>query len=76
MYFNEFELIENSNKFIRLNDGTYFIDRDPLVFDRIFNYLKSGYVEIRDMTLLETDMLKDDLDYYCIPLPEELQPIR
>ena len=66
-------LVANSDKFKPLDDGTYFIDRNPLVFDRILDYLRTGQLETRELTLLAKDILKDDLDYYCIPVPENLQ---
>ena len=66
-------LIANSDKFKPSEDGSFFIERNPLVFDRILDYLRTGKMDTRDMTLYALDMLKDDLDYYCIPSPTELQ---
>ena len=68
-------LITNSDKFKPRDDGTYFIERNPVVFDRVLDYLRTGKLEIRDLTLLSTNILKDDFDYYCIPLPNELKPL-
>ena len=35
-----YQLIANSDKFKPNDDGTYFIERNPLVFDRILDYLQ------------------------------------
>ena len=65
-------LITNSDRFKPLDDDTYFIERNPLVFDRVFDYLRTGKIETRDLTSLSISILKGDFDYYCIPLPKEL----
>ena len=49
------------------DDGSYFIDRDPLVFDRIMEYFRSGKLDKCDMTPREIAILNNDLDYYQIP---------
>ena len=66
-------LVANSDKFKPLDDGTFFIERNPLVFDRILDYLRTGKLETLELSRYEMKMLMDDLDYYCIPLPSELQ---
>jgi len=66
-------LLANSEKFKTNEEGVFFVDRNPLVFDRILDLFRTGKLELRELTPLMLDMLKDDLDYYCIPLPEELQ---
>ena len=66
-------LVANMDKFKPLDDGTYFIERDPLVFGRILNYLRTGKMDTRDLSPYAVEMLKDDFDYYCIPLPVELK---
>ena len=66
-------LITNSDKFRPSEDGSFFIERNPLVVDRILDYLRTGKMDTRDLTPYELDMLKDDIDYYCIPTPPELQ---
>ena len=65
-------LIDNSDKFKPLDDGTYFIERSPVVFDKVLDYLRTRKLDSRNLTPLSIDLLKDDFDYYCIPLPNEL----
>ena len=66
-------LVANMDTFKPLVDGAFFIERNPLVFGRILDYLRTGRMDIRGLTPYAIDMLTDDLDYYCIPLPIELQ---
>jgi len=66
-----YALVANSDKFKPLDDGTFFIERNPLVFDRILDYLRTGILETLELSPYEMKMLKDDLDYYSIPLPKE-----
>ena len=68
-----YELMENSDKFEPLDDGTYFIERNHLVFEKVLDYLQTGKLDITDLTSSAIDMLKDDFDYYCIPVPDELK---
>ena len=68
-------LLANSNKFKTNEEGVFFVDRNPLVFDRVLDFFRTGKLVIKDLTSYMLDMLKDDMDYYCIPLPEELQPV-
>ena len=68
-------LVANMDKFKPLEDGTFFIERDPLVFGRILNYLRTGKMDTSDLSPYAVDMLKDDLDYYLIPRPVELKDI-
>jgi hypothetical protein len=53
--------------------GAYFIDRNPEVFQRILDYLRRGEMDIRDLNEYQKDLLKDDLKYYSIDLPECLR---
>ena len=71
-----YALVVNSDKFKALDDGTFFVERNPLVFDRILDYLRTGKLKILELSQYEMEMLMDDLDYYCIPLPSELQESR
>ena len=48
------------------DDGSYFIDRDPLVFDRIIEYLRSWKLDKRHLTPREISILNNDLDFYQI----------
>lgn len=68
-----YALVVNSDKFKALDDGTFFVERNSLVFDRILDYLRTGKLETLELSQYEMKMLMDDLDYYCIPLPIELQ---
>jgi len=43
------------------------------VFDRILDYLRTGILETLELSPYQMNMLMDDLDYYGIPLPRELQ---
>ena len=71
-----YALVVNSDKFKALDDGTFFVERNPLVFDRILDYLRTGKLETLELSQYEMKMLMDDLDYYCIPLPSELQEVQ
>lgn len=68
-------LMVNNEKFKLNPNGVYFIDRDPIVFDRILNFLRTGNLNINELTPYLITILNDDLDYYCLPIPLELQPI-
>lgn len=50
--------------------GTYFIDRDPAYFDRILNYLRTGMFSSKDLDDSAIEKLKDDCDYFQIPIAE------
>lgn len=67
-------LIANKDKFKHQEECEFLIERNPLVFDRILDYLRTGKLDIRDLTDYMLDMLRDDLDYYCIPSPKEKIP--
>ena len=66
-------LLANCDKFQTQSDGSFFIDRNPRVFDKILDYFRYGKLEVQELTDVNIDMLKDDFDYYCIPLPKELR---
>ena len=65
-------LITNADNFKANEDGSYFVDRDPSVFGRILNFLRDGKINLEGMTSGMFDLLKKDLDFYCIPPPKEL----
>eukprot|EP01129_Flabellula_baltica_P007657 TRINITY_DN2991_c0_g1_i1.p1 TRINITY_DN2991_c0_g1~~TRINITY_DN2991_c0_g1_i1.p1 ORF type:complete len:343 (+),score=69.68 TRINITY_DN2991_c0_g1_i1:20-1048(+) len=52
-------------------DGEYFIDRDPIVFDRVLNYMRYGYLDMKGLSDREKDMLREDMDYYCLECSED-----
>mmetsp|Transcript_63422 Transcript_63422/g.112733 ORF Transcript_63422/g.112733 Transcript_63422/m.112733 type:complete len:187 (-) Transcript_63422:16-576(-) len=63
-------------------DEPYFIDRDPIVFDRVVQCLRSGEeVDTRELSKRQMEILRDDLAYYQIPtskwelvLPPQMTP--
>ena len=61
-------LISNIEKFNDNKDGVIFIDRDPIVFDRVLNYLRTSKLNMIELTPYTKKILKEDFDYYCIPM--------
>ena len=57
-------LLANCDKFQIQSDGSFFIDRNPRVFDRILDYFRYGKLEIQELTDVNIDMLKDDFDHH------------
>mmetsp|Transcript_30348 Transcript_30348/g.42610 ORF Transcript_30348/g.42610 Transcript_30348/m.42610 type:complete len:311 (+) Transcript_30348:16-948(+) len=55
-------------------DGSYFIDRNPKHFDRILDYLRIGTLEWSGLDELGRKKLKQDLDYFQIPIPRDPVP--
>jgi len=53
-------------------DGEYFIDRDPTLFPRVLNYLRSSEWNIDGLSLREKELLKIELDFYQIDVPYSL----
>ena len=64
--------LSNADNFKKHEDGTIFVDRDPTVFDKIITYYRSGKLDLKGMTSSMIDLLKEDFDFYCIPVPKEL----
>ena len=60
-------LIANKSHFKEPDDGVFFIDRNPVVFDRILDYLRNGKINLKSLSKYEIDILKDDFEYYCLP---------
>eukprot|EP01130_Rhizamoeba_saxonica_P002007 TRINITY_DN11818_c0_g1_i1.p1 TRINITY_DN11818_c0_g1~~TRINITY_DN11818_c0_g1_i1.p1 ORF type:complete len:324 (-),score=54.68 TRINITY_DN11818_c0_g1_i1:109-1080(-) len=56
----------SSNNWQPDEDGEYFIDRDPVVFNRILNYMRDGYLDVNGLSQRERYVLNKDLDYYCL----------
>jgi hypothetical protein len=57
----------------QLADGSFFIDRDPAVFDRLLNYLRTDMLDVECLNSREIRLLKEDFGFYCIDLPKELR---
>eukprot|EP01129_Flabellula_baltica_P011543 TRINITY_DN5078_c0_g1_i1.p1 TRINITY_DN5078_c0_g1~~TRINITY_DN5078_c0_g1_i1.p1 ORF type:complete len:202 (+),score=44.61 TRINITY_DN5078_c0_g1_i1:209-814(+) len=51
-------------------DGEYFIDRNPMVFDRILDFMRDGQLDTRGLDDRSISMLNKDMDYYCLTLPK------
>jgi len=47
-------------------DGTYFIDRDPLAFPYILNFLRGSQLDFKNMTKKELSALLEDSTYFAI----------
>eukprot|EP01125_Pyxidicula_operculata_P022475 TRINITY_DN9208_c0_g1_i1.p1 TRINITY_DN9208_c0_g1~~TRINITY_DN9208_c0_g1_i1.p1 ORF type:complete len:305 (+),score=38.36 TRINITY_DN9208_c0_g1_i1:46-915(+) len=60
-----FDLL-SSGRWLPDVDNHYFIDRDPLCFGVILNYLRTGKLDARDLSNYEKEKLLEDLDYYKI----------
>ena len=51
--------------------GAFEIDRNPLHFERILEYLGSGELSLEWLDEEEIDILFENLDYFQIPLIDE-----
>lgn len=49
------------------HDGCYFIDRDPIVFRHILNYLRGQLPPLDLLSAQELQQLKLDADFYQLP---------
>lgn len=47
-------------------DGTYFIDRDPLAFRHILNFLRGDPIPLDVLSQLELQTLHNDIKFYQI----------
>ena len=52
-------------------DGTYFIDRSPICFGRIVDYMRYDTLNTTDLSEAEEDMLLVDFDYF---FPKSMVP--
>jgi hypothetical protein len=50
------------------SDGSYFIDRDPVVFLHVLNYLREQLIPVDTLSVRERDALLADAEYYQLPL--------
>jgi len=53
------------------DDGAYYIDRDPIFFTRILNYLRVGKWNLSGLTKEDIENLKGELDFYQIPFDKK-----
>ena len=54
------------------DEGNYFIDRNSKNFDLIIDYLRYGYFRDFELTTIEKDKLKKDMEALKIPIPQNL----
>jgi len=60
-----FEAIILSGNWKPLEDGSYFIDRNPELFPVIINYLRTGKVIWSKYNNEVIQELKGEIEYYC-----------
>lgn len=50
------------------SDGCFFIDRNPMVFSHVLDFLRGETINLSRLTPAERDALQKDADFYGIPL--------
>ncbi|PRP81201.1 hypothetical protein PROFUN_02035 [Planoprotostelium fungivorum] len=55
-------------------DGSYFIDRDEELFHYVLQLLRTGEMVIDHLSERQRESLRKELEYYLIPLPDQLRP--
>jgi len=53
-------------------DGSYFIDRDPLMFPYVLNFMRGQKIVFEELNSREVRLLKEDFDFYLLPLEDAL----
>eukprot|EP00124_Ichthyophonus_hoferi_P000147 Ihof_evm11s5 gene=Ihof_evmTU11s5 len=48
-------------------DGTFFIDRDPMVFNHVLNFMRGIDLALEELTPLERLQLEKDAEFYDVP---------
>eukprot|EP01006_Ploeotia_vitrea_P004032 TRINITY_DN113709_c0_g1_i1.p1 TRINITY_DN113709_c0_g1~~TRINITY_DN113709_c0_g1_i1.p1 ORF type:complete len:328 (-),score=21.51 TRINITY_DN113709_c0_g1_i1:110-1093(-) len=56
----------HSGRFLPDSQGHYFIDRSPVTFNVLLQYLRSGKLPVSDLTTQQQEMLEEDVDFYQI----------
>ncbi|PRP81202.1 hypothetical protein PROFUN_02036 [Planoprotostelium fungivorum] len=51
-------------------EGSYFIDRDKQLFYYVLQFLRTGEMSIDHLTKQQKRNLREELEYYLIPLPD------
>jgi len=69
-----FYALLSSGKFQPDSDGAFFVDRNPLNFDRILDYLREGELNTIGLNEYEMNRLKQDLEYYLLLEPNTEKP--
>merc|ERR1712060_250080 len=63
-----FHAMLSSGKWEPDEDGAYFIDRDPTLFDRVIDCLRTGLpVDVEDLSARQLKRLQAEMDYYQLP---------
>jgi hypothetical protein len=60
----------NSGQFLPGPDGSYFIDRSPVHFELIMDYLRKGELCIHGLQEWEIEDLEEELDYYLLQIKD------
>lgn len=64
-----FSVLFGGNNWRPENDGSYFIDRDPLGFGVMISYLSDYKFDVEGLSERELRAVKEHFDYFLIPYP-------
>jgi len=65
-----FHALLGSGKWQPDSEGAFFIDRNPKIFDRILDFMRSGKMDYTGLDDYSLEKLQDDCDYYQIEIPK------